>query len=472
MSLKAYLYEPDRLNTIEFEIDGLTDAMQDAAQIIQNNQTFNFYNGEVQYLKKPFQKRFLNWLHILLDEASIGAFENLFKHVLHLFTNYNSKYWLSIDEENTAQYIFTKILKRRNGNLNLSEKDSQLLFKLILFAAKYPGLLRQSFINQFLNAPRFIDFQFLKEVFENCFCKYEFPVLLFNIMPTSKLENFELFAQILTGVNYRHINKSKHKLSKKEAHYINKPATIFKDKKNKMGWEKLDQFLILAAAANNENLAAEILMHRLFMQFNHERFTANRTRLCKMAKWISINQGELQCGLNNLLDFLLDQEQRELSLSGRTANSIQRLLGEYHVNMGHTTYVAPNYDLTAKWKRLHEKAITIEFDGNTYNVSEINTAKKLQLESSVMKHCVLSYVNDCTAGSCRIYSVKNEFEQHLLTIETRNNKVTQIAGKCNRMPTPEEVQLVKIWEVELKAAIDQALEDSQSFDEVKEENLV
>lgn len=68
------------------------------------------------------------------------------------------------------------------------------------------------------------------------------------------------------------------------------------------------------------------------------------------------------------------------------------------------------------------------------------TPEELRNEGNQQSHCVASYVNNVREGKCIILLLrdKNDLEKSLLTIEVRGDKIVQVRGKMNRLPSRNE----------------------------------
>jgi hypothetical protein len=104
---------------------------------------------------------------------------------------------------------------------------------------------------------------------------------------------------------------------------------------------------------------------------------------------------------------------------------------------------------------------TIPNAGTRIEVTELTSSRGLMDEGSKQSHCVGSYVRMCAEGSTNIFTMRfymakrnppDHVEKwtkldhmHRLTIEVHNGRIQQVKGKCNRIPTPEEKQIVKEW---------------------------
>jgi hypothetical protein len=93
-----------------------------------------------------------------------------------------------------------------------------------------------------------------------------------------------------------------------------------------------------------------------------------------------------------------------------------------------------NYD---SWEKKQESSrITIE---------QILNSRLLSEEGAKMKHCVFSSKSSCVSGSKSIWSVREDGGRKLTLALSNNGQVTEIRGKCNRLPSKEELKKIQPW---------------------------
>lgn len=86
----------------------------------------------------------------------------------------------------------------------------------------------------------------------------------------------------------------------------------------------------------------------------------------------------------------------------------------------------------------------------TWAVHQILSGKELAAEGSAMRHCVFGYKARCLSGDCSIWSLTRTepfgAKVRRLTIEmNRYGTLVQKRGLANRLPRPEEEQVLKQW---------------------------
>jgi len=156
------------------------------------------------------------------------------------------------------------------------------------------------------------------------------------------------------------------------------------------------------------------------------------------------------------------RENEEWSISGRTAVSLMRDMGEWHRNLVIERRGARAAAYTARYKPPPEKFEPSGFQEwfesrktkdsrgrqihENHRVGEILTYKGLLEEGRDLHHCVSSYGHNIARGATSIWSYSKDKEK-LLTIELHNPTRTlrQIRGTRNRMPTSAEMLYVQKW---------------------------
>lgn len=80
--------------------------------------------------------------------------------------------------------------------------------------------------------------------------------------------------------------------------------------------------------------------------------------------------------------------------------------------------------------------------GDKYVIIAPTETKDLQEEGSRLNHCVASYIKRVIDKECQILFLrdKNNEKESLITIEIRDNKVTQVKGSHNRKPNDNEIE--------------------------------
>lgn len=143
--------------------------------------------------------------------------------------------------------------------------------------------------------------------------------------------------------------------------------------------------------------------------------------------------------------------QPNLSMKGRTPNSLLRRVNEWHRRLAS--------DNTLQVRQWNSSGIEeFEFlEGSEKNgslkcwtIRELVSSKALFAEGRKMKHCVATYASSCSQGRSSIWTMEVEtFEgrSKVLTVEVRNSgrHICQVRGKANRLPTEKERSILRRW---------------------------
>jgi hypothetical protein len=141
----------------------------------------------------------------------------------------------------------------------------------------------------------------------------------------------------------------------------------------------------------------------------------------------------------------------DYSMKGRTVASVLRQVEEWHRELGRETYQP-----SIVWPRAPFNDFRLvqgeETQGNVrvWTITEILTSRELFLEGQAMRHCVVSYKEDCIRRQASIWSMQVETQRgrlRALTIEVDipSRTICQVRGKCNRQPGANELAIVERW---------------------------
>jgi hypothetical protein len=103
-------------------------------------------------------------------------------------------------------------------------------------------------------------------------------------------------------------------------------------------------------------------------------------------------------------------------------------------------------------KNLPDKGIEdhiIEYEGSTFEITQIKKVLDLYYEGQTLNHCVYTYKNSCFSGRSVIFSLRlfvdEELKTPLITIEIRGKQIVQTRGNYNRLPTENEKKIIQLW---------------------------
>ena len=152
--------------------------------------------------------------------------------------------------------------------------------------------------------------------------------------------------------------------------------------------------------------------------------------------------------LHDLLDFFFLSRlfaNPLFSFKGRTLQSIERMMHEWHLQQQQEQQSAIQASLMQKWPyRGYDYDYTYQ---GTYHFHELCSGQALMSEGQAQHNCVFSYHTACISGRTSIVSMHGSSPSEHLTIEINNNtrSIVQIRGVCNRPPANAEMRIVNAY---------------------------
>jgi hypothetical protein len=147
-----------------------------------------------------------------------------------------------------------------------------------------------------------------------------------------------------------------------------------------------------------------------------------------------------------------DPPQPSFSMKGRTAQSMLRLMQDWHRSLG-----LANGGLT--WAPSPLRPMMIEEPSqdatappSVWQMLELTNGAQLRTEGTALHHCVASYADRCWRGASRIWALRvhrGEKVRHVLTIEVdmKRRAVVQARGWGNRPASGKPLRLLQDWAV-------------------------
>ena len=141
-------------------------------------------------------------------------------------------------------------------------------------------------------------------------------------------------------------------------------------------------------------------------------------------------------------------------MKGRDPEVLLRRVEEWHRQLARETKAR-----AGKWPRsgigecYFQEGNEQKGDLKSWSIRELLTSDELIAEGRALSHCVSTYAQSCSERSTSIWSmgIENEFQrERILTIEVflgrgDGNRIGQIRGKRNRVPTPKEENIIARW---------------------------
>ena len=168
----------------------------------------------------------------------------------------------------------------------------------------------------------------------------------------------------------------------------------------------------------------------------------NRAFLRNAAGWLNALPAQPTDGkIHDLLDFFFRSGLSEnplFSFKGRTFQRVEALMMQWHQQ---EKQQAMRHELELHWSY---RGYSYQGDGN-HVFRELTTGQALLDEGEAQHNCVFSYRHACVSGHTSIVSMRSLLTSARLTIEIDNSKrrIVQIREVCNRLPTNEELRVVR-----------------------------
>lgn len=292
------------------------------------------------------------------------------------------------------------------------------------------------------------------KLLRHLFAKYSVPQFLDQVWFTNEDVKIGWFLDIAQGKNIRKSEALPLKLTKKMAHhFLQAPPHYSMTQAFRRG-----QVLGLGG---NKKLAKQITASRLGKDLEQDDFWKSVIQF--FINYTNVNYGRM----NAMIDYIQSQkfgfyrvvdqamgyhvisipaENPDFNIQGRTLKSLIRAMEE-RVNI--------TGELIVRWKPFEvadfeyiQKTETGEV--KTYRIRQLISNDQIEREGASMHHCVSTYITECIEGKTSIWSMTVENSQgkvkRLLTIELDNDlEIRQALRKCNMVPKPEELRILRLW---------------------------
>ena len=145
-------------------------------------------------------------------------------------------------------------------------------------------------------------------------------------------------------------------------------------------------------------------------------------------------------------------------MAGRTANSMRQAVAGWHHRLAEPDWYTAEALTKMQWKEHHlHWSYKTQANGVdvVWRIEELTDGKSLQEEGEAMRHCVVTRASDCHAGHNAIFSLTRD-NRRCLTLELRlaDMHLVEARGTHNRVPKPEERDVLKCWARERGLLID------------------
>jgi len=287
------------------------------------------------------------------------------------------------------------------------------------------------------------------------FIKYDMPVFMHNAWDYDKPEFQDWYIRIGRGENIRKAPSMPVKLTKRMAHeFLQAPSNY-----SPIAGVRFGQILGMGAS---EELARSVIATPLGRGFGDEGFWET------VLRFLVNNEDKIQYNqVNPIIDYIAYikfgdgnlggkniASNSNFTMKGRNVNALMRAVNEWHRDLQMWQNQENDYTFRSYWNgfsiaNFSHTTMDKEDDKKHYFIQQLTTANALQIESREMHHCVSSYAYRCSRGEASIWTVWLEIEdkqEKILTIElNRSYTIVQVRGKYNRLPTKEEMKVIKTW---------------------------
>lgn len=169
-------------------------------------------------------------------------------------------------------------------------------------------------------------------------------------------------------------------------------------------------------------------------------------------KWLCENPIDDSAQIAPLIDYILEMRRRSgrYSMKGRTVKSLTRGMEAWHKELARARGLRSSVYAPAGFKPGSWRFKTKEDDGTsrctTWTMTEILSTSELAAEGRSMSHCVLMYARSIASGRTSIWSLRCDGLRRITVRVSKEMKaVVEARGKCNRRPTPAEMNKINRW---------------------------
>jgi len=433
------------------------DQLTDLFEFINSPEELKEQLGNLSIsIDSPMLSRVNKWFYFL--NKNYAQAPCMFTHTVYAIIKAamsNEVFRSQTTHEFETSLRFYEIAIKSEVFIDFEEIDSADMFLSIsLLYGKYPGMVLTSTYKSLTTLEERSGIEELKALYKSLFVKYEDPYVLSNNLFQLSLTETEAMMHVLRGLNIRAFSQLPVPISKKASFYLmNHLPDNLRFDNNVLVRSIICSKLLLAQFANKHLLqpflsASTVFELKVFTFYDDLPFWTKAFELMCGAEG-----EELGLSAQEFVDYFEYKkytEDQHYSLKGRTTASIAQAIYNWHE--------AADFEKTKgfidmKWEGSKIQEWTAEEQGDKYFFQEITDGNELLRESETMKHCVFSYIESCVAGYSAIWSMKKEVNsiyQGHATIEIRDKRITQVAGKRNKTVSRSDIGIIKRWASEME----------------------
>lgn len=216
------------------------------------------------------------------------------------------------------------------------------------------------------------------------------------------------------------------------------------------------------ALGGNERLCDAIVATRIGDSFAHEPFWITVIRFLAGAAMLDpVHVGPIVDYLHHQrfetrLEFTgpgvreeLPPPQPNLSMRGRTIDTLLRQVDAWHDELGRTREAAGRSWPPSGIEPFELETGTKKDRMRVWRIRELLSSSELRREGRKMRHCVATYAATCARGASSIWTLERvgfESVEKLQTIEVNRYKVVvESRGRYNSRPGEQELKILRRW---------------------------
>ena len=286
---------------------------------------------------------------------------------------------------------------------------------------------------------------------QHLFAKYKVPSFFYTcwLAPHTDMDPEEViwFITVAQGMNVTKcsiIKPEYYPMNKKISHiFMNTPERFCES--FEMAWK----YALVKYTWGSNNLA------RTFSSIPFGTLKNDLDFLISIVRFFSLNDNMFDHHMvGPMLDYIRIQKmgpQPNFSMAGRTIPALIDQVREWHIRLGNKRIGKEEWPDASG---ISDYMCVTGKDENRINwkITQIRHSEDLRREGRELKHCCVSYLEQCIKGTISMWSLSKEDyllmgKKRTITIEVNNSlrQVVQARGYCNRSTTGEENNIIRLW---------------------------
>ena len=267
------------------------------------------------------------------------------------------------------------------------------------------------------------------------------PAFMDRVWFSADTRGQEVFIKIGAGKDVRELGVPFSVLTKRMVHeFMTADPAIVLTSEHAIRWAEIHVIGRHRLRSENKALVEAVLETRLASDFRDTLFWRNVLRFI-------IRHDVSPHLVPEVIDYIwyrrYEEDDQNFSLRGRTAASLLRLVEAWHLEMQKPTRLPER-----SWDPVDIRDTRIQFKDKRYLFQQILSTTDLAEEGRTLRHCVVSYAEDCYEGRISIWSMtEEETGKKVLTIELSipEKIIRQVRGFGNRRATDDELAVIRQW---------------------------